>query len=400
MKSAQDGGTSGGSPSHGHGFTEKKIVFAVTAPQSINLLGGLPGEMLRRGWAVQVVSSGSVRGARKVVSGSVQFHTIPMQRTISVFRDLKSLGGWISFLKEQRPHILFFATPKASLLASVAGFFAGVPHRIYGLWGLRSETTKGPRRFVLLSSERLTSFASTAIIAVSPSLRRAYVEGGFAEPNKVTVLGNGGSKGVDLEVFSRAAAKRAPNQNNLAKNIGLVARVPVIGIFGRLNSDKGLFILAEALQRLSPSCGPFQILVVGPNESTVDIHNLLSAANRRVVHIPEAEDLARFYSLVDFLCLPTMREGLPNVVLEAAAMGVPSITTNATGAVDSVEHMVSGIIVHKGSARDLARNIEILVNDEALRRKLGRQAPGWVANRFDSKTVVELHADYLTSLHK
>lgn len=400
MELPQDVGTDSDSPPHGRGFAQKKIVFAVTAPQSIGLLGGLPGEMLRRGWAVHVVSSGSARGVGKVLSGSVQFHAIPMRRTIAVFRDLKSLRGWVSFLKEQRPHVLFFATPKASLLASVAGFFAGVPHRIYGLWGLRSETAKLATRTLLIGAERLTSFASTAIIAVSPSLRSVYLQDKFANPNKVFVLGNGGSKGVDLEVFSQAGAKRAPNQKNLAKNIGLVASVPVIGLFGRLNSDKGLFVLSEALQMLSPSCGPFQILVVGPNESTVDIHNLLSAGNRRVVHVPEAEDLARFYSLVDFLCLPTMREGLPNVVLEAGAMGIPSITTNATGAVDSVEHMVSGIIVQKASARDLARNIEILVNNEALRRKLGRQARGWVSNRFDSRTVVELHADYLASLSK
>ena len=90
---------------------------------------------------------------------------------------------------------------------------------------------------------------------------------------------------------------------------------------------------------------------------------------------------------MDILVLPTLREGFPNVVLEAAATGIPAITTNATGAIDSVIDHVTGLVVEKRNVSAFCEATEMLLGNQTLRLRLGRGARKWAKDYFEQSLV-------------
>jgi glycosyltransferase involved in cell wall biosynthesis len=251
---------------------------------------------------------------------------------------------------------------------------------------------------VLSGVEKLTSACATQVVAVSASLRRVYLEQNLAHPRKVIVLGHGSSKGVDSDRFRPARKSEEIGLRALAKEIGLLPGVPVVGLFGRHAQDKGFEVLFGALTDLNRAGVGYQILAIGDDESHGSFAKPLEVAKYRVISIPRVDDLQRYFRLIDILCLPTLREGLPNIALEAQASGVPVITTDATGAVDAVEDQFCGIVVKKGSASDLASGLKLLLGDASYRAKLANNARPWVLARFGSATVISNNLAYYTQL--
>jgi glycosyltransferase involved in cell wall biosynthesis len=98
---------------------------------------------------------------------------------------------------------------------------------------------------------------------------------------------------------------------------------------------------------------------------------------------------------MDVLVLMSLREGFPNVVLEAAALEVPSIVSNATGCIDSVIDGQTGLIVPVGNLDGLSNAIKKLSTDAELRAKLGINARNWVTKEFDQEIVFKNLVDYI-----
>jgi len=376
----------------------RRILFAVTVDYSINLLGGIPGALVDDGWDVHLVSNPGPELEHAAKQNRIVCHPIPMTRGPSIARDFLSFFRWLYLLISVRPEVISIGTPKASLLGLVAGWILRVPHRVYVLRGLRLETTNGLQRKVLSSMEKITSACATHVVAVSPSLRKVYLERNLTRPEKIVVLGYGSSKGVDAERFRPTAEKEKIGLQRLSQEIGLRSDAPVLGVIGRHGRDKGLEVLFKALSLLRQQGLAFQVLAIGDDESNGGFARTLQLADFHLVSIPRVHDLERYLRLVDVLCLPTLREGLPNVVLEAQASGVPVVTTNATGAVDSVENGVTGIVVRKGHAEDLAEALTRVLSDPLYRSRLGSNARPWVMNHFLSSTVISNNVMFYQNL--
>lgn len=369
-------------------FESRRILFAVTVDYSINLLGGIPGALVDDGWDVHLVSNPGPELEHAAKQNRIVCHPIPMIRGPSITRDFLSFFRWLYLLMSVRPEVISIGTPKASLLGLVAGWVLRVPHRVYVLRGLRLETTTGLQLKVLSSMEKITSACATHIIAVSPSLRQVYLEKNLTRPEKIVVLGYGSSKGVDAERFRPAGKKEKIGLQRLSQEIGLRSDAPVVGVIGRHGRDKGLEVLFKALALLRQQGLAFQVLAIGDDESNGGFDRTLQLAEFHLVSIPRVHDVERYLRLIDVLCLPTLREGLPNVALEAQASGVPVITTNATGAIDSVENEATGLVVRTGHAPELAEALARVLSDPHYRATLGSNARPWVMHRFLSSTVI------------
>lgn len=364
--------------------SQRKAVVTATIPLTLRSFHlRLVDELVARGYDVVVASSPGEDLDR--LSARYRAVAIPMKRDISPFSDLIALGRWIRLLARERPELLLTITPKASLLGQIAGWCLRVPRRVYYLGGLRCEVEAGVRRVALALVERVTARRAHTVVVNSPSLARAALDRRIVSATSLRVIRPGSSHGVDSMWFSPRAS-----DNALAGRLGLCPEIPVIGFVGRLTADKGIDTLLAALNRIASTGTRVQLLVVGyVDESDSDRYIArLRELPIRVALVDSVLDVRPYYSLMSVHVLPSRREGFPNVVLEAAAMGLPTVTTDATGAVDSVIDTVTGLLVPRDDAIALADAILRLVSDPRLARRLGRQGRDWVEAEFQPERVI------------
>jgi len=360
-----------------------RILLGVTVDLSLSLMEGFPEYLRDRGWQVHVVSSPGPRLERLGHERGITVHAVSMERAPRPFADLRSLFRWIRVVRMVRPRVVSVGTPKAALLGAVAAWLTRVPVRVSLLRGLRLETSTGLQRFILTWMERLTSATATDVLAVSPSLRTRAIELELVPEKKIRVLGLGSSNGVDIRAMDSAAPL------DEAHRVALTEGVPVIGFVGRLAADKGLGTLADARAELVARGVDHQLLLVGGVDEDHDsaaMERLLNSGRPAVVvgQVPRAWP---YFRLMDVLCLPTLREGFPNVVLEAAGSRVPTVTTDATGAIDSVVDGETGFLVPVGDASALADALATVVSDPSLARRLGSAARDRAERDFDRPLV-------------
>ena len=371
------------------------IVFGITHAQTCLVLAGRLRALRNAGFRVTVVSSPGELLNRTAASEGVEQVAIPICRQIAPFADLVSLIRLCRLLRKIRPDVVEFSTPKAGLLGTLAAMLCGVPGRVYMLRGLKLETTVGLKRRLLLACERVASACAHGVLCNSESLRARAIELRIAPICKLHLLGVGSSNGVDMERFS-------PGPTSVRRRLGIPARVPVVGFVGRLTRDKGLPELITAFDEISKSEPQARLLLVGWYDAAEDaIDDELRAriaSHPRIYCTGFVTDTAPYYRAMDVMVLPTWREGFPNVVLEAAATGIPVVTTQATGSQDSVVPEVTGLLIPPGYPEAICEAVLKLIRNPARRLRMGKAARAWAFKNFVERRVLGLTADYYLSL--
>lgn len=368
-----------------------RVLLAVTDPVSLRLLSGLPVALSERGWQVDVV----VGGESPSLPGATTW-LVPMQRDAAPLADLVALVRWIRLVRRRHPSAVLVGTPKAGLLGLLAAWITRVPVRVYHLRGLRLESAHGIQARVLTILERVAMRAATAVVAVSDSLRDECLNRRLTDPSKIVVLGRGSSNGVDLgrfaECFPISRADRTAKW-------GLDPSLDVVGFVGRVTPSKGLTTMVDAAQVASSQGARFQVLLVGPEEVPGygrQLIRALESAGVPAAHVPWVDDVATVYPAMDVLCLPSLREGFPNVVLEASAASLAVVTTDATGCRDAVMPDVTGWISKAGDVDDLARALGVALSDGERRRQVGAAGRRFVEESFARAHVQGLVANFLS----
>ena len=370
-------------------------VLGVTHPQSCLLLGSRVRGLRREGFHVVLVTSPGDQLDRFAAEQGIAAAGIRMRRGISPLHDLIALIRLWWLLARLRPDLTEFSTPKAGLLGSLAARLAGVRVRIYLLRGLRLETANGLGRWVLLGAERLAGWSAHYVVCNSPSLLTEATALRLASENKLRLIGNGSSHGVDTQRF-------APGPCALREQVGIEPDALVIGFVGRLTRDKGIPELVEAFDGVLEREPRARLLLVGwmdASEDALDRELRRAIENHpKIIRMGFVADPAPWYRTMDVAVLPTWREGFPNAVLEASASGVPVITTLVTGARDAVVPEVTGLLVPPGYSEAIREAILQLLNDEPRRRAMGAAARRWVMEHFSEERVMQLTVEFYRSL--
>jgi glycosyltransferase involved in cell wall biosynthesis len=320
---------------------------------------------------------------------------IPMERGIAPLADLLSLFRLWRLLGVRKPDLVEFSTPKAGLLGTLAAKLRRVPRRVYMLRGLKLETNTGLKRLVLLFAERLASACANVVLCNSQSLRTQALALRIAPVGKLELLGDGSSNGVDVERFS-------PGSSQVRARLGISPEALVVGFAGRLTQDKGLPDLVKAFNLILQAEPTASLLLVGWFDNSEDALDLnLRARIRCHPHIyctGFVNDTAPYYRAMDVLVLPTLREGFPNVVLEAASTGIPVVTTDCTGACDSLVPNVTGLLVSPRDSEALSEAVLRIIRNPQHSRRMGQAARSWVLKHYPEERVVNITADYYRSL--
>ena len=382
---------------HGHRSTPQPyhIVIGITHSQTCLTLTGRLRALRKAGFRVTLISSPGELLDRTAAREGVEAIGLPIRREIAPFADLISFLRLWWLLLHLKPDVCEFSTPKAGLLGSMASWLAGVPARVYMLRGLKLETAKGIRWWFLLAAERVAAACARVVLCNSESMLAEAVALGVAPASKMHLLGDGSSNGVDVERFS-------PGSSSVRSELGIPPDAPLVGFVGRLTQDKGIPELIEAFDTILRSMPDVQLLLVGWFDASEDALGAMwraRIANHPRIHCTGfVDDTAPYYRAMDLMVLPTWREGFPNAVLEAAATGLPVITTICTGSRDSVVPEVTGLLIPPGYPEAISEAVLKLLRDPVRRRRMGDAARTWVCGHYADERVLGLATLFYKSL--
>ena len=364
------------------------ILHAVTSSLSLVVLRGQLRYLKACGFHPAVLSAPGAFVEESRQQESVPVFLIPMEREVSALEDLRSLGRIWQLLRRVRPTLCNAGTPKAGFLVTLAAWLAGVPCRVYTMRGLRLETARGPKRYLLYATERITCACAHRVICVSPSLRDRAVAMKLVSASRALVLASGSSNGIDVSRFVPTPA-RVQRAAEIRREFELGSG-PVIGYIGRFTRDKGVAELITAFDQIRRRLTGVSLLLIGSDEPGDALDVAVRAridAGLGIRAIPFQSDIAPYYLAMDLFVLPTYREGFPNTVLEAQAAERPVVTTMATGAIDSVVDGKTGTLVPVGDSEALAEAIVTLLTQPAKARSMGLAARERVEREFRQEMV-------------
>ena len=319
----------------------------------------------------------------------VSFELIDIPRTISPWRDFLALWKLFVFFEKNHFDITHSATPKAGLLCAVAGFAAHVPIRLHTFTGQPWMELRGLTRFVAKAGDWLTAHLNTMVYADSFSQRDFLIKQRIVKKQKIAVIGSGSLAGVDVKRFEK---QRWVSQiANLRAQIGIPEHAFVLTFIGRLTKDKGISELVEAFINLQSRKKEGVLLLIGPQEPKRDPLPKKTLAliqeSAFIFEVGYSNEPEKYLALTDILCLPSYREGFGSVVIEAAAMGVPTVATDIVGLRDAVVNNVTGVLVRVKNVNELISGLEKLLNNPDERTEMGMLAMERAKREFSSSVV-------------
>ena len=379
--------THGANVSHAHTMPRIRLCVLATIGKSIQILyAGRLEHLAANGFEITVACASS-EDDDGIVKRGVQLKTFPFTRAITPWQDLRALLQLYRFFRVQRFDLVEVSTPKAALIGSVAAWLARCPRQIHILHGMPYEGKRGLLGWVLRTSTAIPCRLAHVTFAVSASMRQRLCADGLADPGQVRVLGAGSANGVDVRHFS---PERIRLRDEFRANHRIPADAVVIGFVGRFTRDKGVEELVRAFVAVHAHNRRAVLLLIGDYEHrdrpAEDAIRTIST-HPSIRHVGFQSDVIPGMAAMDVVALPTYREGLGNVLLEAAALGLPTVTTDATGARDAILTGITGLQVPVGNADALAEALLKLAHDPALREQMGRAGRTWVCENFDQRDV-------------
>jgi glycosyltransferase involved in cell wall biosynthesis len=370
-----------------------KLIRITTVPVSLSVLLKDQLRYMSDHFDVLAVSSPDKMLEQVGVREGVKTASIGMTRAITPVKDIKALWQLYRLLKKEKPAIVHTHTPKAGLLGMMASRLAGVPIRMHTVAGLPLMENTGVKRKVLDLVERLTYSCATGVYPNSKHLAGFILQNRFCKAQKMKVLGNGSSNGINT-CFFEPGDELNKTACELKKKFGLGEKDFVFIFVGRLVKDKGIEELVEAFSRLKEKHPQIKLLLVGPYEPERDP---LAPATRKVIETDTAiihagfqQDIRPFLMISQALAFPSYREGFPNVPMQAGCFGLPSIVTDINGCNEIIENEKNGLIIPAKDVAELQRAMERLLTNSALYLTLQSNARKMIVDRYEQKQLWEL----------
>ena len=362
----------------------KKLFRISTIPTSLETL--LKGQLKMLSEYYEVVAVSSPGEKMKVLEEreGVRTVSIPMERRISLVKDFISLLRLIVLFAKERPDMVHSITPKAVLLSMLAAWITRVPVRMHTFTGLVFPTATGKMQKLLIAMDRLTCFCATHINPEGEGVKRDLVNYNITS-RPLHIIANGNVNGIDLEYFDKTpeVVEKACSY----KKEGTFTFCFV----GRMVRDKGINELVHSFLRLYQKDERVRLLLVGPFEKELD--PVLPEVEEHILHHPGIcymgyqNDVRPFLVASDALVFPSYREGFPNVVIQAGAMGLPAIVTDINGCNEIVLPDLNGVIIPSKDEQALYESMKYFASHPVEVEKMAANARPLIASRYEQRIV-------------
>lgn len=373
----------------------KKIIWVSTVPLTLKTFCLAIFDEIRMHYDLLAVSSPGC-DLDVVDRRGTRVRRVRMQRRISPFADLHSLIRLVNLFRRENPYLVHSITPKAGFLSMLAAWIVGVPVRIHSFTGLVFPTSKGIKRKILVTTDKITCACATHILSEGMGVRSDLQKNGITK-KRITVLGYGNIRGIDFDYYSRvpnvmekAAAYRCEN--------GIRDGSFTFLFVGRLVRDKGIVELVDAYRRLRCEGGDIHLIMVGDREEDDPLPSdtIAEISNDPTIHLTDkwVDDVRPYYVASDVLVLPSYREGIPNVVLEAGAFSLPSIVTDINGSREIITDGKNGIVVPACESEALYRAMKSLIGNIEVLKIMGDSARKNVEEKYDARDIREALIKY------
>ena len=373
----------------------KKLIRITTVPISFKvLLKGQLRFMASNGFDVKGVSSEGEELREVHENEGIVMEAINMSRKITPFQDLKSLWEMWNFLRKEKPQIVHTHTPKAGIIGMLAARLAGVPHRLHTVAGLPLMEATGIKRKILNFVEKLTYSSATRVYPNSKGLYDFILQNNFTQSNKLKIIANGSSNGINT-IFFNPEQVTETERVTLREKLNIHSDDFVFVFVGRIVGDKGINELIKAFSELQAAGNNeltgIKLLLVGGLESDLDPLNPETIAeinqNKDIISAGFQQDVRPFFAISDALAFPSYREGFPNVVMQAGAMGLPSIVSDINGCNEIIVEGENGLIIPSKNVEKLKEKMLTLARDKNLYIKLKENSRRMIENRYEQSVV-------------
>ena len=375
-----------------------KLMRCCTVSMSLGFVSGMIPMLEKEGYEVVLLSSAGQEHDDLHREYGVRCIAVEMERHISPWRDLKSLFRLIRVMRRERPDIVHSMTPKAGLLCMMAAKMAGVPVRIHTFTGLVFPTSKGLKRKILMFTDRLTCACATHIIPEGEGVRNDLIDNGITR-KPLKVLGYGNVRGIDMERFSRRA-----DVMRIADGLRDESQFTFLFV-GRIVGDKGINELVHAFVRLHQELPKTRLWLVGWLEADLDpvtpeTLQLINSCDAIVAPGTKGGDeLLAWYAATDCFVFPSYREGFPNTVMEAGAMGLPSIVTDINGSREIIREGENGTIIPSHDEESLLNAMRRMVDDKVWRDGMASNARDMIGSRYEQGYVRRCLVEYYQEIN-
>jgi glycosyltransferase involved in cell wall biosynthesis len=365
----------------------KKLIRITTVPMSLKyLLKGQMAFMSKNGFNVTMISSDGQELNDVIENEKCAHIIIPLSRKITILKDLKATYNLYKLIRKEKPDIVHTHTPKAGIIGMLASYFARVPIRLHTVAGLPLMEAIGFKRIILNFVEKVTYKCSTKVFPNSYGLKKIILKHRFTSDNKIKVIGNGSSNGIDSSYFDPELFSIKDNED-LKTNLGINKTDFVFIFVGRIVSDKGINELVEAFHKICLVKENIKLLLVGPYEDELDPlqkkTKLLINNNENIISVGYQNDVRPYFSISNCLVFPSYREGFPNVVMQSGAMGLCSIVSNINGCNEIIENNKNGLIIPVKNTEEILDAMLKICSDKNLFMKLKLNSRSLIKKKYE-----------------
>lgn len=377
-----------------------KLVRIVTVPESFGLIKGQMHYFSNSYKVIGVSSYGDCLNKVKREEG-VKVLTVKLTRKITPVTDIFALFSLVVIFFKESPYIVHSHTPKAGLLAMLAARICNVPNRLHTVAGMPLQEASGFKRKLLNAVEKLTYKSSTWVLPNSNGLKKFILEEGFTVKDKIKVIGNGSSNGIDCDFFSPSqvsdleVAKVRSRYNIKDSDFVFIS-------IGRVVRDKGIVELIQSFKKLSHEKNNVKLIILGYFEEDLDplpkqIQEEIER-NENIFHLGWVDDIRVYLKLSNILVFPSYREGFPNVVLQACAMQIPCIVSNINGCNEIIKNDINGWVVPVKDSDKLFERMNFSLANKYMLDSMGEQARSFVVKTFSRHFLVNELERFYSSL--